>query len=152
MTTTTPHECDEVRMAALARLDGEPSSLTSDEVDVHLAGCRSCQTVVAGLTTMHADLGRVDYERVGGDLWPALERSIADAVGHRPPRERWALAGLAAMLVAWRGAQLLFDVPTPVVNSVVPLALTAAVLRWLTGDPFAIIQLSSHQLQQRGTS
>jgi predicted anti-sigma-YlaC factor YlaD len=151
MTTTTPHACEAVRMAALARLDGEPSSLTSDEVDVHLASCHSCQTVVSGLTTLHTDLGRVDYEHVGGDLWPALERRIAGAAGHPNPRERWALAGLAATLVAWRLAQLLLDVPTPVVNSVVPLALTAAVLRWLLGDPFAI-QLSGHQLQQKGAS
>ena len=42
------------------------------------------------------------------------------------------------MLVAWRLAQLLLDVPAPVVNSVVPLALIVVVLRRLAGDPFAL--------------
>jgi predicted anti-sigma-YlaC factor YlaD len=149
MTTMRPHSCDEVRMAALARLDGEPAGLTSAEIDAHVTGCRSCQTVVADLTTLHADLGRVDYERVDGDLWPALQERVAAGRPHRVRRERWAIAGLAAVLIAWRLAQLLVDMPTPVVNSVVPLVLTAVVLRWLTGDPFAI-QLSPHQLQRKG--
>ena len=38
----------------------------------------------------------------------------------------------------WRLAQLLFDLPAPVVNSVVPLALIIIVLWRFTGDPFAI--------------
>jgi hypothetical protein len=151
MTTMQPHSCDEVRMAALARLDGELAGLTSDEVDAHVAGCRSCQTALADLTTLHADLGRVDYERVDIDLWPALQGRVAAGRPHRALREGWAIAGLSAVLVTWRLAQLLFDLPTPVVNSVVPLVLTVVVLRWLTGDPFAI-QLSAHQLQRKGAS
>ena len=151
MTTMQPHSCDEVRMAALARLDGELAVLTSDEVDAHVAGCRSCQTVLAGLTTLHADLGRVDYERLDIDLWPALQGRVTGGRPHRARREGWAIAGLSAVLVTWRLAQLLLDLPTPVVNSVVPLVLTMVVLRWLTGDPFAI-QLSAHQLQRKGAS
>jgi Putative zinc-finger len=151
MTTMQPHSCDEVRMAALARLDGELAGLTSDEVDAHVAGCRSCQTVLAGLTTLHADLGLVDYERVDIDLWPALQGRVAAGQPHRAPREGWAIAGLSAVLLTWRLAQLLFDLPTPVVNSVVPLVLTVVVLRRLTGDPFAI-RLSAHQLQRKGAS
>jgi hypothetical protein len=64
-------------------------------------------------------------------------------------REVGAIVGLTAVLVAWRLAQLLLDLPAPVVNSVVPLVLVVLVLRWLVGDPFAI-RLSSHQLQQEG--
>jgi predicted anti-sigma-YlaC factor YlaD len=151
MTTMQPHSCDEVRMAALARLDGELAGLTSAEVDAHVAGCRSCQTVLAGLTTLHADLGRVDYERLDVDLWPALRQHVTVSRPPRALREGWAIAGLAAVLLGWRLAQLLVDLPSPVVNSVVPLVLTVVVLRWLTGDPFAI-QLSAHQLQRKGVS
>jgi len=147
---TMQHSCDEVRMAALARLDGEPAGLTSGEVDAHVAGCRSCQAVLPGLTALHADLGQVDYERGDVDLWPSLQGPVAGRP-RRALREGWAIAGLAAVLVAWRLAQLLVDLPTPVVNSVVPLVLTVVVLRRLTGDPFTI-QLSAHQLQQKGAS
>ncbi|HUF26026.1 MAG TPA: zf-HC2 domain-containing protein [Gemmatimonadaceae bacterium] len=155
MTTRPTHSCDEVRMAALAALDGERAGLTSHDVEAHLADCVSCRTALAGLATLHADLGRVDYERLDVDLWPVLERRVAVDVPHRAGRgdstrrEVGAILGLTVVLVAWRLAQLLLDLPAPVVNSVVPLALVVFVLRWLTGDPFAI-RLSSLELQQKG--
>lgn len=151
MTKEHPALCDRVRMAALARLDGEPADLTQAEIGAHVAGCLACQAVMDGLTTIHADLGRVDYEHLDVDLWPALERRVAGGVTRRLQRERRAILGLAAVLVAWRLAQLLLDVPAPVVNSVVPLALIVVVLLRLTGDPFAL-QLSSHQFQEKGAS
>ena len=42
-TQTQPPGCDEVRMAVLARLDGEQAGLTSEEVDAHSASCGACQ-------------------------------------------------------------------------------------------------------------
>ncbi len=150
--TTEIHSprCDEVRMAALARLDGEPAHLTSEEVDAHTASCGACHAAVAGFTALHESLERVDYERLNVDLWPAvLERLAADS-SHRTA-EIWALLGLTAALVAWRLAQLLLEWPAPVVNSIVPLALIVVVLRRLTGDPFAI-RSSLHLRQQEGAS
>jgi predicted anti-sigma-YlaC factor YlaD len=142
--------CDEVRMAALARLDGEPARLTSEEVDAHAAGCTACQAALADLAGLHAALGRVEYERLDVDLWPAVRQRITSDSSHRVAEIRVLLV-LTAALVAWRLAQLLLDWPAPVVNSIVPLALIFVVLRRLTGDPFAI-QNSSHLLQQEGTS
>ena len=43
MTTGDSPRCAEVRMAALARLDGESADLSSEEIDGHIAGCRACQ-------------------------------------------------------------------------------------------------------------
>jgi predicted anti-sigma-YlaC factor YlaD len=149
-TETQPPRCDEVQMAALARLDGEPAHLTSEEVDAHAAGCGACRAAVASFTVLHASLERVDYERLNVDLWPAVQQRLSAASSHRTA-EIWALLGLTAALAAWRLAQLLLEWPAPVVNSIVPLALIVVVLRWLTGDPFAI-RSSSHLLQQEGVS
>jgi len=44
----------------------------------------------------------------------------------------------------WRLAQLLVDLPAPVVNSTVPLVLVVLALWRFVGDPFAI-QVSSHR-------
>ena len=137
-------------MAALARLDGEPARLTSDEVDGHVADCGACQTALAGLAALHASLDRVDYEGPDVDLWPAVRQELAAAPASRPA-ETWALLGLTAALVAWRLAQLLLEWPAPVVNSIVPLVLIIVVLRRLTGDPFAI-QNASHLRPQEGVS
>ena len=149
-TEIQPPRCDEVRMAALARLDGEPAHLTSEEVDAHITGCGACHAAVAGFTALHGSLERVDYERLNVDLWPAvLHRLAADSL-HRTA-EISALLGLTAALVAWRLAQLLLEWPAPVVNSIVPLVLIVMVLRRLTGDPFAI-RSASHLRQQEGVS
>ena len=142
--------CDEVRMAALARLDGEPARLTSEEVDAHAAGCGACQAALAGLTALHGSLGHVDYERLDVDLWPVVRQRLDEESSHRSAEIR-ALVGLTAALVAWRLAQLLLEWPAPVVNSIVPLVLIVVVLRRLTGDPFAI-QSSSLLRQQEGVS
>jgi hypothetical protein len=151
MMTNAPHSCNEIRLAALARLDGEETEIPLDRVEAHVAHCVSCRAAIAGLRALHADLARVDFERLDADLWVGLQPRIAEAAHPRGRRELAAVLGLSVVLVAWRLAQLLLDLPAPVVNSIVPLALVVAVLRWLTGDPFAI-QTVSHQLQQRRAS
>ena len=149
MTTETPPlSCDEVRMAALAHLDGEPALLTSDDVAAHAAACASCQAALAGLTTLHDALEREDYERLTVDLWPTIRQRLGPASAY-PRREIAAFLGLAAVLVAWRLAQLLLDWPAPVVNSIVPLVLIVVVIAWITGDPFTI-RSSSQFRQQEG--
>jgi predicted anti-sigma-YlaC factor YlaD len=149
-TEIQPPGCDAVQMAALARLDGEPARLTSEEVDAHAAGCGACQAALAGFRALHGSLERVDYERLNVDLWPAVRQRLAKDSSYRTT-EVWALLGLTAALVAWRLAQLLLEWPAPVVNSIVPLVLIVLVLRRITGDPFAI-RSSLHLQHQEGVS
>ena len=137
-------------MAAMARLDGEPAGPGSERIDAHVAGCDACQGALAGLTTLHANLNRVEYyDHPDVDLWPMIHQHVASSSPHRVLRESGAILGLSAALGAWRLAQLLLDLPAPVVNSVVPLALIVVVLWYFTGDPFAI-RASSQQLQREG--
>jgi predicted anti-sigma-YlaC factor YlaD len=146
-----PSKCEEVQIAAMARLDGERVGLSSDEIDMHIARCRTCAIAIGEIRALHADLTRIDYEPLDVDLWPAVERNLDVVVRRRTPREGRTILALAIVLIAWRLAQLLFGLPGPVVNSVVPLAIVVIVLRWIAGDPFAI-QASTHQLQQKGAS
>jgi hypothetical protein len=142
--------CDEIQMAAMSRLDGEPAELTPELVDAHTASCAACQDALAGLTTLHAQLSRVDYHHLDVDLWPMIHRHVAPSKSRQVLRESAAIVALTVVLGAWRLAQLLLDLPAPVLNSVVPLVLIIVVIRQLTGDPFAI-QVTSHQLQREGT-
>ena len=43
--------------------------------------------------------------------------------------------------------QLLFDLPLPVLNTIVPFTALIVITAWLIGDPFAI-KLSSPELRQ----
>ena len=151
MTTEDSPRCAEVRLAALARLDGESAELSAEEIDGHIAGCRACQLALAGLSSVHAGLGRMDFERLDVDLWPSIASHVRASRPHRSRWEHGVILGLTAVLVAWRLAQLLIDVPAPVVNSIVPLALIVIVLRWIARDPFAL-QVSSSQFQEKGAS
>jgi Putative zinc-finger len=137
-------------MAAMARLDGEPAGLTSEQVDAHIAGCAACQGALDGLTTLHANLNRGDYyDHLDVDLWPVIHRRVDPRSPHPVLRESVAILGLAAVLGGWRLAQLLLDLPAPVVNSVVPLAMIVVVFWRFAGDPFAI-RVSPHQLEREG--
>ena len=86
-TEIQPPRCDEVRMAALARLDGEPAHLTSEEVDAHTATCSACQAAVADLTALHGALDRVDYERLDVELWPAIRQRLPADSSRRAARD-----------------------------------------------------------------
>ena len=89
MTTEIPRSgCDEVRMAALAHLDGEAALLTSDDVVAHSAACGSCQAALAGLATLHDALEHEDYERLNVDLWPTIRRRLESASAYRGQRSR----------------------------------------------------------------
>jgi anti-sigma factor RsiW len=139
-----------MQMAAMAHLDGEQADFSPAEVEAHLAGCAECRSAVASLTTLQSQLNRFDDESLDADVWPGVHDAITSRV---PPvqSERRFVLGLASVLVLWRLAQLSIDLPAPVVNSVVPFALTVLVLWRVTGDPFAI-QVTSHQLQREGVS
>jgi predicted anti-sigma-YlaC factor YlaD len=153
MTTRDIPICEQVQMAAMAHLDGERADLTAAEVETHLAACAECRTAVAALATVHSRLNGLDDESLDPlevDVWPGVHNALTSGAPHAQPERQFVLA-LASVLVLWRLAQLSIDLPAPVVNSVVPFALTVLVLWRVTGDPFAI-QVTTHQLQREGVS
>jgi len=141
--------CEQVRMAAMARLDNEESDLSWTEIEMHVRGCEGCSSAIAELTSMHADLAKMKYEGVDADLWPAIETRLNAGITPSTSREKWTIVALTVVLVAWRVGQLLMDLPGPVLNSAVPIAMVVIALWRLTGDPFAI-QPSRNELEQRG--
>jgi hypothetical protein len=149
MSNGTRMMCDDVQMAVLARLDGEDAALTPAEIDAHVVSCEACRAAVAEFTTLHSTLDRVSYGELDVDVWPTVRSHITTTSPQLLRRERGALIGLAVGLVTWRLAQLLLDLPAPVVNSIVPLALIVLVLWRFTGDPFAI-RVAPLQLEREG--
>ena len=145
-TRSESRSCDEFQMAAMAVLDGEVAPLAADEINAHVANCDACRAALAALTSMNAAVGRVSYDQPGVDLWPAIRASVAPSAQRQAAREMTAIVGLAIALGGWRLAQLLVDLPAPVVNSTVPLVLVAVVFWRFVGDPFAI-EVSSRHLQ-----
>ena len=91
------------------------------------------------MTTLQSRMNRFDYEGLEIDVWPRVREAMtAGSPQPEPQRKPRFVLVLASLLVVWRLAQLSVDLPAPVVNSVVPLALMVLVLWKVTGDPFAI--------------
>jgi predicted anti-sigma-YlaC factor YlaD len=141
------HECDEVLVAVMARLDGETTALAAEQIDVHLAACSQCREALVAMTSLQRRLTGLTYGGPQLDLWPEVGRRI----GHESTRTHgWvAFALVAAVCILWRTCQLLLDLPLPVLNAVVPLTLSLLLARWLVGDPLAISETTPDLRQER---
>ena len=142
--------CERIQIAAMAALDGEDPPLGRDEIDSHVATCEICAAAMTRLRTMHTGLSGLSDDPRTTDIWPEVHTRITD-VRVREKRERLGIWMLASVLVVWRAGQLAGDLPAPVLNSTILLAVAVAVLWWLAGDPFAI-QVSLSKLRQEGAS
>ena len=148
MTRARDQKCETAQLVTMARLDGESPPVGGDEYDTHVAGCQECRDVIAGLTRLHARLDSLSNDTALTDLWPVIKGRI---VGRQLPsaRERLAFGVLAALVLVWRAAQLVFDVPAPVLNALVPLAIAILVGWWAAGDPLAIQSVVFEEQQER---
>jgi predicted anti-sigma-YlaC factor YlaD len=81
--------CEDIRQAVSARLDGEPTGLKRETVDVHLAGCPDCLRFQAGLSTLSRQVGLQMSRPAPDALKEVLTAHLALTVGpapHIPPR------------------------------------------------------------------
>ena len=146
MTTGLEPGCRNVLIAALATLDGEEGPVSGEEVDAHLGACARCRQSLARMKAQHAGLGGLAYDSAEIDLWPGIYSRILHE-SQPQPREGLAFALIAVLCLVWRTGQLVFDLPAPVLNGLVPLVAAILILHWLAGDPLAI-NLSTPELQQ----
>ena len=86
------------------------------------------------------------YPEARQDLWPAVRERIQLDDGGSIARR---LLPVAALVVAWRVLQLMFDLPLPLLHPIVPLAAAVWAVRLFAGDPLAI-ETSAPELHKRG--
>lgn len=151
----TSTDCERVRMALMASLDGE-GDVRSAPDQQHLSTCTSCRRWLEDMQAMAVRLHGLSYPNARTDLWTAVESRI------RQPRLRqgYGEAGeqrsllhrlwpIAAIVLGWRALQLSVDLPIPVLHPVVPLVAAIVALWLIEGDPLAI-ETSAPELQKRG--
>lgn len=121
-------ECDLVREALSARLDGEATGVADDAVDHHLETCRSCTGWSDELATLHR-MVRVREAEVVPDLSAAIVEVFAPrsagrrrastrrpALGEHVSGARWALFIVALTQLVLAGPALLGDDPGATVH------------------------------------
>ena len=112
MTTSSRRSCDEIRMAALARLDGEAADLDVPARSRRMRWVASrAGPSSSGSRTLHRDAGAGWTTRqLDVDLWRGLRPRLAASAPPVPAREASGrLLALTGALAAWRLAQLLLD-------------------------------------------
>ena len=143
----TPNtDCEHVRMALMASLDGEngPESARDRQ---HVLTCAPCRRWLEDLQSMSHQLHGLPYQGAEMDLWPAVEGRIRGSEQRLTlSRRLWAVG---AMVLVWRAVQLFVDLPVPILHPLVPLAAAGVALWLVAGDPLAI-ETSAPELQKRG--
>jgi hypothetical protein len=140
-------ECERVRIALMAALDGENDRASTPEP--HLATCTSCQQWLQDLQGVVAKLDGLTYPNPRRDLWMAVEAGIARS--ERRAADARTLWPIVAIVLGWRTLQLAVDLPLPLLHTVVPLAALVAAVWLIAGDPLAI-ETSAPELQKGGVS
>jgi hypothetical protein len=87
------------------------------------------------------------YPETRQDLWPQVSHRIRQVKDEGAVVRR--LVPMAALVIVWRAAQLLFDLPLPLVHPIVPLAVAVWAVWQIAGDPLAI-ETTAPELQKRG--
>src|SRR5829696_1239782 len=139
-------DCERVRRAVMASLDGEgdsPSMLDQE----HLSQCVSCAAWSKDLHAATAAFQGLPYERSSIDLWAAVERRIADSDATLNLRGRVFLIGFAVL--SWRALQLFMDLPLPELHPLIALLATAVAAWAVVGNPLEI-KTSAPELENRG--
>jgi predicted anti-sigma-YlaC factor YlaD len=142
----TSTDCERVRIALMASLDGEGDPASPQDRQ-HLSTCSSCRDWLNDLQSMNGQLGGLAYQSAQVDLWTAVESRV------RQPEQtvgvaRW-LWAIGVLVLAWRALQLFIDLPIPALHPLVPLAAAVAAVWLAAGDPLAI-ETSAPELQKRG--
>jgi predicted anti-sigma-YlaC factor YlaD len=140
----TSTECERVRIALMASLDGESDQEFAPDRQ-HLSTCVSCRRWLNDLQSMTGALQGLSYPNVPVDLWTAVEGRI-----RRPeqalPRWMWPVVG---MMLGWRALQLFVDLPILVPHLIVPLVVMGVAV-WLSVGDHLRIETSAPELRNRG--
>ena len=139
-------DCERVRPQLMAALDGESVPDVADARQ-HLSSCSSCERWLKNLESMNGRFHAVSYPRSQVDLWAGVEDRIR--LPDASPVSTHRLWLIGALVIAWRALQLLFDLPWPMLQPLVPLAAAVAALWQISGDPLAI-ETAAPELQKRG--
>ena len=145
---TISSECERVRIALMAALDGENDPASTLERQ-HLSTCTSCQQWLQDLETVAIKIDGLSYPNPPRDLWMEVEAGIRRS--EKRAADARAFWPIVAIVLGWRALQLVVDLPLPLLHTLVPLAALVAAVWLIAGDPLAI-ETSAPELQKGGVS
>jgi predicted anti-sigma-YlaC factor YlaD len=123
--------CKAVRIAAMARDDGEPSPLPVTDIEAHVQGCAACREAIGAGRVLHGRLASAHRRMPAVSLWPAIEQRVTSDRGGR-----W-WAALVALALAYKLLEL-SPIDLGIGLKLVAVAIVVAGFVVLRANPFVM--------------
>lgn len=133
------NECESIRLAIMARLDGESASVPAGQVQAHLAGCPDCRREAEAMRALSALLAAQARRGQTAQLWPRLGASLAATkVATAEPDSAGFFVLLGLTLLACQAALFLVAPPVHLPVNLVGVVAVACLLASRQANPFVI--------------
>jgi predicted anti-sigma-YlaC factor YlaD len=76
-------ECEQVRLAVMARADGESTGIPLDQIDSHLIQCATCRREIQAMRSVSSLFAAQSRRRQAVPLWPGISAKVAAAARAR---------------------------------------------------------------------
>lgn len=128
--------CENALMAKMAEMDGEETSISSEQIHFHLADCENCRREFEQMLVADNLLKRQVRLEQTAELWSAIENQIStkksSGIGWQP------FVLLGVFLVAYKLLEMLPSQDSGLAFKFIPLAFIVALFVFLKENPFKI--------------
>ncbi|MHC4512291.1 MAG: zf-HC2 domain-containing protein [Planctomycetota bacterium] len=133
--------CDEIRMAVLARMDGEAAGPDAAACAEHIAACPTCRQELAAQEALSQLLAAHTRRSQEVDLWSAVCEQLepqprATRAGDQPIAAVAVVGGI--LLLAYKILELTPALALGLVVKLTPVLLAVLVFAWLRTNPFKV--------------
>jgi predicted anti-sigma-YlaC factor YlaD len=128
--------CENVLMAKMAEIDGEETTVFSEQINLHLATCENCRQEIEQMQVADNLLKRQVRREQDADLWSAIEKQIGAKTTSQIGWKPFALLGV--LLVAYKLLEMLPRQDFGLAFKLVPLVFIVALFVFLKENPFKI--------------
>lgn len=133
----TETNCENVRIASMARADGSESLLSPAEVEAHLATCADCRQEVREMGTLIAVLDSAKRKGRNEQVWPLIEPHL-DAAASQNGRFDWRPFLVLYFLLGGYRVILMVGEEHGFWFKLIPVALVIAAFGYVKENPFKI--------------
>lgn len=128
--------CENALLAKMAEMDGEETSFSAEQRNLHVATCEQCGQEIEQMQAADNLLKRQARREQTADLWAVIEPRLG---AQEVPQNGWKpFAWLGALLVVYKVLELLPAQTFGLAFNLVPLVLIIATFVLLKENPFKI--------------
>ena len=132
------HDCENVRIAAMAIADGEESALGISEIESHLFKCELCREEIEQIRVTNQLLSSQQRLQQPANVWPRVSERIQAKTESTEPF-RWRVLLLFAIpLFGYKVLMLMLNAPPSLWSKLIPVLLMVVIFTYLKANPFKI--------------